>query len=139
LSTVATGTSAANYKPISHKHSLALMFAFTFLGATAQMLMKTGMTRQDPSIWNYITNVPLIIGYALYGLGAVLFTIALRDGELSVLYPVISLTYVWVAILSVPVLHENFNVHTWKGVSKIVGILTIMSGVAVLGRGQKKA
>ena len=71
-------------------------------------------------------------------LGAVLFTIALRDGELSVLYPVISLTYVWVAILSVPILHENFNLYTWKGASKIVGIMTIVSGVAVLGRGSKK-
>ena len=115
------------------------MFAFTFLGATAQMLMKTGMTRPDPSLWNYVTNVPLIIGYGLYGLGAVLFTIALRDGELSVLYPVISLTYVWVAILSVPILHEKFDLYTWKGVSKVIGILTIMAGVAVLGRGQKKA
>jgi drug/metabolite transporter (DMT)-like permease len=138
LSTAATGTSAAKYKPLSHRQSLGLMFAFTFLGATAQMLMKTGMTRPDPTIWNYVTNIPLIIGYSLYGLGAVLFTIALRDGELSVLYPVISLTYVWVAILSVPILHENFNLYTWKGASKIVGIMTIVSGVAVLGRGQKK-
>lgn len=138
MSTAATGTSAAKYKPLSHRQSLGLMFAFTFLGATAQMLMKTGMTRPDPTIWNYVTNIPLIIGYSLYGLGAVLFTIALRDGELSVLYPVISLTYVWVAILSVPILHENFNLYTWKGASKIVGIMTIVSGVAVLGRGSKK-
>jgi drug/metabolite transporter (DMT)-like permease len=114
------------------------MFIFTFLGATAQMLMKTGMTRPDPTLWDYATNLPLIIGYGLYGLGAVLFTIALRDGELSVLYPVISLTYVWVAILSVPILHENFSLYSWKGVSKIVGILTIVAGVGVLGKGQKK-
>ena len=139
MSSTATGTSAANYKPLSHRQSLGLMFLFTFLGATAQMLMKTGMTRPDPSLWNYVTNIPLIVGYSLYGLGAVLFTIALRDGELSVLYPIISLTYVWVAILSVPILHETFNLHTWKGAAKLIGILTIVSGVAVLGRGQKKA
>jgi drug/metabolite transporter (DMT)-like permease len=114
------------------------MFLFTLIGATAQMLMKTGMTRPDPSLWSYVTNLPLFIGYCLYGLGAVLFTIALRDGELSVLYPVISLTYVWVAILSVPILHENFNFYTWKGAAKSIGILTIVAGVAVLGRGQKK-
>jgi drug/metabolite transporter (DMT)-like permease len=115
------------------------MFIFTFLGATAQMLMKTGMTKPDPTIWNYITNVPLIIGYGLYGLGAALFTVALRDGELSVLYPVISLTYVWVAILSVPILHESFDLYTPKGALKATGITTIVAGVAVLGRGQKKA
>jgi drug/metabolite transporter (DMT)-like permease len=139
LSTAASGTIAAKYKPLSHKQSLRLMFAFTFLGATAQMLMKTGMQQPNPTLWNYITSVPLFVGYSLYGLGAVLFTIALRDGELSVLYPVISLTYVWVAILSVPILHENFNLYTWKGASKIVGIVTIVSGVGVLGRGQKKS
>ena len=139
MSSAATGTSAANYKPLSHRQSLGLMFLFTFLGATAQMLMKTGVTRPDPSLWGYVTNLPLIVGYGLYGLGAVLFTIALRDGELSVLYPVISLTYVWVSILSVPILHENFNIFTWKGASKIAGIMTIVAGVGVLGKGQKKS
>jgi uncharacterized membrane protein len=132
LSTVATGISAANYKPLSHKQSLALVFIFTLLGATAQMLMKTGMQRPAPTLWTYVTNVPLLIGYTLYGLGAVLFTLALRDGELSVLYPVISLSYVWVTLLSIPVLHETINSY------KVVGIVTIMAGVAVLGRSQTK-
>ena len=72
------------------------------------------LQQQDPKLWNYITSVPLFCGYFLYGLGAVLFTLALRDGELSVLYPVISLTYVWVAILSVPILELA---HTAKSIS----------------------
>jgi drug/metabolite transporter (DMT)-like permease len=139
LTSAAIGTSAANYKPLTHKQSLGLMFLFTFLGATAQMLMKTGVARPDPTLWSYLTNLPLIVGYSLYGLGAVLFTIALRDGELSVLYPVISLTYVWVSILSVPILHESFDIHTWRGASKAAGIVTIVAGVGVLGKGQKKA
>ena len=108
------------------------MFLFTLLGATAQMLMKKGMQQPALSLWNYVTNVPLLIGYTLYGLGAVLFTLALRDGELSVLYPVISLSYVWVTLLSIPVLHETINAY------KIIGIVTIMAGVAVLGRSQTK-
>jgi drug/metabolite transporter (DMT)-like permease len=132
LGTSAAGAPAAPYKPISHRQSLALMFVFTFLGAAAQVLMKTGMQQHDPKLWNYITSVPLFCGYFLYGLGAVLFTVALRDGELSILYPVISLTYVWVTLLSAPLFHEKINAY------KLVGIAAIMSGVAVLGRGQKK-
>jgi drug/metabolite transporter (DMT)-like permease len=55
--------------------------------------------------------------------------IALKHGELSVLYPLISLSYVWVAIAAVVLFHESMNP------SKIAGICIIMAGVAVLGRG----
>ena len=54
--------------------------------------------------------------------------LALRDGELSIVYPVIALTYVWVSLLSVLVFHEPMNIF------KAVGIAVIVAGVAVLGR-----
>ena len=92
------------------------------------MLMKKGMMPANPALMAYLTNVPLIAGYTLYGLSALLFTLALRDGELSRLYPVIALTYVWVTILSVPLLHETVNVY------KVIGIVTIVIGVGVLGK-----
>jgi drug/metabolite transporter (DMT)-like permease len=57
--------------------------------------------------------------------------LALRDGELSLLYPVIALTYVWVTLLSVVVFHDRVNP------IKLAGVGTIVVGVAVLGRGQK--
>ena len=82
------------------------------------MLMKTGMRARIQRCGTTSPMCRSFVGYCLYGLGAVLFTIALRDGELSVLYPVISLTYVWVAILSVPILHEKLSISHWKGASK---------------------
>jgi len=54
---------------------------------------------------------------------------ALRHGELSLLYPVFALTYVWVAILSVLILHESMNPF------KLAGIAIIVGGIAVLGKG----
>lgn len=132
MSTLATGTQPAQYKPFSHRQSFSLVFACTILGAAAQFLMKTGLREPAPNLLSYLTNVPLFFGFCLYGISAVLFTYALRDGELSVLYPVISLTYVWVTILSIPILHESINLY------KAVGITTIVAGVAVLGRGQRK-
>ena len=39
-------------------------------------------------------------GFVLYGMSTAILVLALRNQELSILYPVISLTYVWVAILS---------------------------------------
>jgi uncharacterized membrane protein len=56
---------------------------------------------------------------------------ALRDGELSILYPIIALTYVWVTILSVLFFHESMNAF------KLLGVAVVVTGVTVLGRGGK--
>jgi drug/metabolite transporter (DMT)-like permease len=61
-----------------------------------------------------------------------MLVVALRDGELSILYPIISLTYVWVTFLSYFVFHENITP------IKILGIAIIVTGVAVLGKGGAK-
>ncbi len=104
---------------------------FTFLAATAQVLWKYGTVRlgEHPSLIAVIMDVPLFAGLAVYGFGAILMIVALKHGELSVLYPLISLSYVWVAILSVLLFHESMPA------AKIAGICTIMAGVATLGRG----
>jgi drug/metabolite transporter (DMT)-like permease len=108
-----------------------LILIFTFLAATAQVMWKYGTIRlgEHPTLQVLITDVPLIAGLAVYGLGAILMIIALKHGELSVLYPLISLSYVWVAILSVLLFHESMPA------AKIAGICVIMAGVATLGKG----
>lgn len=104
----------------------------TLLGAAAQVLIKVGMTQFKPEILALLTNFSLIGGYALYGVFTLLLVIALREGELSVLYPIISLGYVWVTGLSYFIFHDTLNP------LKLAGIVTIMVGVAVLGQGGKK-
>jgi len=79
-----------------------------------------------------LTTRVLFTGYALYGVSTVLLILALRRGELSMLYPVIALTFVWVTVLSVVVFHESMNA------LKLAGITTIVIGVGVLGRGGKR-
>ena len=115
------------------RRSFILVFLCTLVGAAAQMLIKTGAaTVTRPGFFGAIvamlTNPPLFAGYCLYGFNTILMVLALRDGELSIVYPVIALTYVWVTLLSVWVFHEPMNVF------KAVGITVIVAGVAVLGR-----
>ncbi len=98
--------------------------------------MKVGANRMQPAsivdtILGILTNVPLIVAYSFYGVSLILLTLALRHGELSSTYPIIALTYVWVAILSVLIFHEAMNP------LKIAGLVTIVAGVAVLGRGSR--
>jgi multidrug transporter EmrE-like cation transporter len=110
-----------------------LVFCCTILGAAAQIVMKYGANHlEHPGLIGMATNIPLMIGYVLYGMSTVLLVLALKDGELSLLYPVIALTYVWVTVLSFVLFHDNVNPF------KLIGITTIVVGVAVLGRGGKR-
>lgn len=118
----------------------------TVLGAAAQMLIKQGTSMMPPLVdpaagsvlsqvpmiaWKILSNLPLFGGLACYGVSTILLVLALRYGELSVLYPIIALTYVWVTILSVGFLGETVNIF------KIAGLAFIVLGVAVLGRKER--
>ena len=129
LSTASITQPAAALSP---RRSVILVFCCTILGAAAQILMKIGMAQFRPELPALLTNVPLISGYALYGVNTLMLVLALRDGELSMLYPIIALTYVWVTLLSYVLLNEHPNMY------KNAGIATIVIGVAVLGRGGSK-
>lgn len=85
-----------------------------------------------PTLMQLIMNVPLMTGYALYGVNMLMLTIALKNAPLSLLYPIISLTYVWVTMLSVMIFKESVNRY------KVAGLAIVILGVAVLGLGGKK-
>lgn len=120
-------------KASARRRSLVLVFCCTVLGAAAQILMKSGAgSVPHPGLTGVlvgiVTNLPLFAGYCLYGLSTLLLVLALRDGELSLLYPVIALTYVWVTVLSFVMFHETINPF------KMAGIAIIVTGVVILGR-----
>ena len=120
------------------------MFACTLIGAVAQILMKQGSTQVGTHVSlsevahhpvlimafavGIFTNVRLFMGYCLYGVNTVLMAAALKGRELSRLYPIIALTYVWVTFLSIFVLPgEHLNFFRSMGIAFIVG------GVSILG------
>ncbi len=76
-----------------------------------------------------IKNPQLIISLFFYGIGTVLFIIALKAGELSVLYPLVATTYIWIAFLSIKMLKEKMNFYKW------LGIAIIIIGVSFIGFG----
>ncbi len=115
------------------RQSIALVLLCTVFGAVAQILIKHGANGlQSGHPLAMLTNPWLVGGYGLYGVSTVLLVLALRDGELSILYPVIALTYVWVTLLSFYYFHERANA------LKILGIATVVTGVAVIGRTERR-
>ena len=114
----------------SRRQPVGLVFCCTILGAAAQVLMKTGANHMaQPGVLGMLTNLPLMAGYCVYGISTLLLVLALKDGELSLLYPVIALTYVWVTILSFVIFRDDVN--PWR----LLGIALIVIGVAILGKG----
>ena len=124
--------------PAKQRRSLIIVMCSTLLIAAAQALIKsgTGSLAEGSSLVDtaigILTTPRLFAGYSLYGIVTVMMVLALRHAELSVIYPVIALSYVWVSILSVTMFHEVMNGF------KIAGVVAIISGVAVLGRGQQQ-
>ncbi len=116
------------------RRAIFLIVLFTLIAAIAQPLFKIGANDlgANPTVGGLLTDFPLIGGLALYGLGSILMIWALRHGELSVLYPLISLSYVWVAILSVMIFHDRMTA------LRISGIATIIAGVSLLGLAGRK-
>ncbi len=110
--------------------AILLVIFCTFLTATAQVLLKLSASNLH-SIASIVTNYYLIAGCILYGIGAILLILALRKGELSVLYPFIALGFVWVALLSIVVFHESISLLNWMGMA------SIMIGVSLIGVGSK--
>ncbi len=134
MSTITVPPQAPVVDHEKRRQAVLIIIAGTFLVAVAQMLIKSGANRLGhadliATAIGILTIPPLFAGYCLYGIFAVMMIYALRHGELSVLFPLISLGFVWVAILSVLIFHEAMS--PLKG----VGIAIIVCGVATLGRG----
>lgn len=118
------------------RRAVLIVVCCTVLIAVAQLLIKTGANRLTHAdllgtLIGIFVIPPLFFGYFLYGIFTVMFIYALRHGEVSILYPLIALGYVWVAILSALLFHEVMNP------LKIVAIGIIVAGVSVLGWGSR--
>ncbi|MEM3127226.1 MAG: EamA family transporter [Candidatus Woesearchaeota archaeon] len=99
-------------------------------GSLGPVFFKKGasnLTRKD--IFSNIYNGYLWIGVFFYATSSIIFIYALKGQELSILYPIVSSTYVWVSIWSMIFFREKMNKWKWLGVTLII------SGVTLLGFG----
>lgn len=113
--------------------SIGLVLICTIIGAAAQILMRHGADFIDSGAFlgGLLTNWWLLAGYACLGLNTMLLILALRNGQLSVLYPIIALTYVWVTILSPMFFADSINAF------KLTGVAFIVAGVSLIGAGSR--
>lgn len=101
----------------------------TLLTSVAQVFYKLASSTLELNFVALITNYNLIIGLACYAIAVVFLLLAFKLGELSLLFPIVSTSYIWVAILSFILFNESMTAF------KIIGILTISIGVVLIGSG----
>lgn len=110
----------------------ALLVLFTtLLTSSAQLLWKKGSANLTFNALSILTNYYLIGGILLYVIGGILLIISFRGGEVSVLYPIIATSYIWVSFLSIKFLGEIMNKFKW------IGIASIIIGIVLIGYGSK--
>lgn len=107
--------------------SAALVLVGTVIGALGALILKKGAVNH--SLKELFFTSYLWSGLFLYGLSTLLYLLALRREEISVLYPLVSTSYIWITIFSVRFLGEKMN--KWKYLA-LVGIIT---GVVLIGMG----
>jgi multidrug transporter EmrE-like cation transporter len=103
------------------------VFAGSFIGSFGAVFLKAGAGRLERSISSVVTNWRLAAGILTYFLSFVLFVQGLRKGELSVLYPLVSLGYLWTLLWSRLFFGEPFTR------TKFAGVGFILLGIAILG------
>lgn len=110
----------------------ALLVLFTtLLTSSAQIFYKLGSKTITLDPLSIITNYYIIGGLLLYAVGGTLMILSFRGGEVSVLYPIIATSYIWVSFLSIYFLGETMNHFKWAGV------FSIIVGIAFIGFGSK--
>jgi drug/metabolite transporter (DMT)-like permease len=109
---------------------MALVLVGSVFGSFGAVFLKAGAAKLKDGFWR-ILNVQLAAGVALFLLSSVFFIMGIRRGELSVLYPMVSLGYVWTLIWSRVFFKEAFTR------TKFIGLGLILLGVFFVGLGSK--
>lgn len=106
-----------------NKKGILLMLISSVCACIGQLLWKLAGSRG---------MLYLIVGFGLYGIGALIMLIAYRYGKLSVLQPMLAMNYVLSIILGKIVLQETITV------GKIIGVLSIVIGVLLIAGGDSE-
>ncbi|SFL72603.1 Multidrug transporter EmrE [Paenibacillus sp. 1_12] len=111
-----------------------VLIASIVLGAVGQVLMKWGIESLKVGDTTTVTGLgllrawPVAAGLGSYALSSICWLLALRKFPLSTAYPMVSLGYVFVMLMSIWLFQETISMQKWLGAAVILG------GVALIAR-----
>ena len=110
--------------------SMLLILAASIVGSFGAVFLKLGSARLVNGFW-HILNVQLATGVALYLGSSYFFVLGIRHGQLSVLYPMVSLGNIWTLFWSRLFFKEAFTSQ------KFIALGLILLGVFFVGLGSQ--
>ena len=111
--------------------SMALVLAASFVGSFGAAFLKGGAERLHRNVWTLVTNWRLAIGVFFFVASSLLYLKGIKNGELTILYPMVSLGYVWTLLWSRLFFHEPFTRE------KLCGLGLILGGIVFLALGTR--
>ena len=111
--------------------SMLLVLVASVIGSLGAVGLKYGAGRLRLHWRSVLFNHHLAIGIALFLLSSYFFVLGVREGELTILYPMVSLGYVWTLVWSRLFFAEPFTRN------KFIGLGMILSGIVFLNLGNR--
>ena len=109
--------------------SIILVLFSSFIGSFGAVFLKLGAEHLKGSLARLLTNYWLAVGVVLYLLSSVFYMMGVAQGQLTVLYPMVSLGYIWAIVWARLFFKESFTL------PKIAGLMMIIFGVALINLG----
>jgi drug/metabolite transporter (DMT)-like permease len=109
--------------------SVFLILTSSLIGSFGAVFLKLGAEHMKGSLGGFFKNYWLATGICLYLFSSVFFVMGIAQGELTILYPMVSLGYIWTILWARLFFKEPFTV------SKIAGLVIIIFGVALINYG----
>lgn len=112
--------------------SLFLVVVASFIGSFGAVFLKAGSKNLKSNLKSLFTNYQLAIGGLLFVISSLFFVKAISQpgAELSVLYPMVSMSYLWAMVWSRLFFGEPFTRQ------KFTGLGLIILGIAILQLGK---
>ena len=109
--------------------AVGMMLVSALFNSMGALLLKMSSASFGMNIKRLMTNKYLIFGLISYLFSTAVALPAYRFAEISLLYPLISTTYIWTCLFSLKYLKESMNLWKWTGV------FLILVGVSFIGIG----
>ena len=107
--------------------SIALVLGGSVIGSVGAALLKSGAQFLGRGLSGLLLNWRLALGIVTYLVSSVFFVKGISNGELSILFPMVSLSYIGAMIWSRLFFHEQLTK------AKLAGVTLILIGIVFLG------